>query len=123
MTGSPVGSGRWRLRRGRPLRRGAHSIPVMGLNAFGVEPMTGIEPAYLAWEASALPLSYIGATPRGVADSITGGRYGRSRVMNTLHGSSTYPANGAHSTKPCRAYSLRAASNGGLLPVSRLMRR
>lgn len=25
-----------------------------------VEPMTGIEPAYLAWEASALPLSYIG---------------------------------------------------------------
>src|SRR5690554_1255023 len=25
-----------------------------------LEPMTGIEPAYLAWEASALPLSYIG---------------------------------------------------------------
>lgn len=25
-----------------------------------LEPMTGIEPACLAWEASALPLSYIG---------------------------------------------------------------
>lgn len=28
------------------------------------EPMTGIEPACLAWEASALPLSYIGNVPR-----------------------------------------------------------
>jgi hypothetical protein len=27
----------------------------------GVEPMTGIEPAYSAWEADVLPLNYIGA--------------------------------------------------------------
>jgi hypothetical protein len=26
----------------------------------GVEPMTGIEPAYSAWEADVLPLNYIG---------------------------------------------------------------
>ena len=32
-------------------------------DGFAVEPMTGIEPAYLAWEASALPLSYIGERP------------------------------------------------------------
>jgi hypothetical protein len=33
-------------------------------NAFplvNVEPMTGIEPAYSAWEADVLPLNYIGA--------------------------------------------------------------
>jgi hypothetical protein len=30
------------------------------------EPMTGIEPAYSAWEADVLPLNYIGATaPKG----------------------------------------------------------
>lgn len=39
---------------------GPDSIPVIESDACGVEPMTGIEPAYLAWEASALPLSYIG---------------------------------------------------------------
>ena len=27
---------------------------------FNVEPMTGIEPAYSAWEADVLPLNYIG---------------------------------------------------------------
>jgi hypothetical protein len=27
---------------------------------FYVEPMTGIEPAYSAWEADVLPLNYIG---------------------------------------------------------------
>jgi hypothetical protein len=27
-----------------------------------VEPMTGIEPAYSAWEADVLPLNYIGLT-------------------------------------------------------------
>ena len=26
----------------------------------GLEPMTGIEPAYSAWEADVLPLNYIG---------------------------------------------------------------
>jgi hypothetical protein len=26
----------------------------------GTEPMTGIEPAYSAWEADVLPLNYIG---------------------------------------------------------------
>jgi hypothetical protein len=31
-----------------------------------VEPMTGIEPAYSAWEADVLPLNYIGAVaPEG----------------------------------------------------------
>jgi hypothetical protein len=29
-----------------------------------VEPMTGIEPAYSAWEADVLPLNYIGLTRR-----------------------------------------------------------
>jgi hypothetical protein len=29
-----------------------------------VEPMTGIEPAYSAWEADVLPLNYIGLTSR-----------------------------------------------------------
>jgi hypothetical protein len=28
------------------------------------EPMTGIEPAYSAWEADVLPLNYIGLTSR-----------------------------------------------------------
>ena len=28
-----------------------------------VEPMTGIEPAYSAWEADVLPLNYIGMVP------------------------------------------------------------
>jgi hypothetical protein len=31
------------------------------LALFKVEPMTGIEPAYSAWEADVLPLNYIGA--------------------------------------------------------------
>jgi hypothetical protein len=30
------------------------------LSQFNVEPMTGIEPAYSAWEADVLPLNYIG---------------------------------------------------------------
>jgi hypothetical protein len=32
------------------------------LSQFIVEPMTGIEPAYSAWEADVLPLNYIGLT-------------------------------------------------------------
>jgi hypothetical protein len=31
-----------------------------GVRADFVEPMTGIEPAYSAWEADVLPLNYIG---------------------------------------------------------------
>ena len=31
----------------------------------GMERATGIEPAYQAWEASALPLSYARVSPRG----------------------------------------------------------
>jgi hypothetical protein len=31
-----------------------------GFNCGYVEPMTGIEPAYSAWEADVLPLNYIG---------------------------------------------------------------
>ena len=33
----------------------------MPLTCGDVEPMTGIEPAYSAWEADVLPLNYIGA--------------------------------------------------------------
>jgi hypothetical protein len=33
---------------------------VAGLGSSDVEPMTGIEPAYSAWEADVLPLNYIG---------------------------------------------------------------
>ena len=32
-----------------------------GAFAEDMEPMTGIEPAYSAWEADVLPLNYIGA--------------------------------------------------------------
>ena len=35
-----------------------------------MEPMTGIEPAYLAWEASVLPLNYIGARGLLAIDSL-----------------------------------------------------
>jgi hypothetical protein len=31
---------------------------------WSVEPMTGIEPAYSAWEADVLPLNYIGGVAR-----------------------------------------------------------
>jgi hypothetical protein len=37
------------------------------LPLFIVEPMTGIEPAYSAWEADVLPLNYIGMVDRRVA--------------------------------------------------------
>jgi hypothetical protein len=33
--------------------------------AFGVERMTGIEPAYSAWEADVLPLNYIRSDLQG----------------------------------------------------------
>jgi hypothetical protein len=33
---------------------------VIALNCAYMEPMTGIEPAYSAWEADVLPLNYIG---------------------------------------------------------------
>ena len=54
-----------RARPGRPTGREA---------LLEVEPMTGIEPAYSAWEADVLPLNYIGvwldrlAGPRQTAD-------------------------------------------------------
>jgi hypothetical protein len=35
------------------------------LNCGYVEPMTGIEPAYSAWEADVLPLNYIGLGDHG----------------------------------------------------------
>jgi hypothetical protein len=36
---------------------------LLGASALlNVEPMTGIEPAYSAWEADVLPLNYIGLT-------------------------------------------------------------
>jgi hypothetical protein len=34
------------------------------LCCFKLEPMTGIEPAYSAWEADVLPLNYIGEGAR-----------------------------------------------------------
>jgi hypothetical protein len=36
----------------------------MPLNRGFVEPMTGIEPAFSAWEADVLPLNYIGLFDR-----------------------------------------------------------
>jgi hypothetical protein len=43
----------------------AHTANRNRANAqFNVEPMTGIEPAYSAWEADVLPLNYIGLTRR-----------------------------------------------------------
>src|SRR5699024_1280748 len=51
MTGSLAG--------GFAANRGPDSIPVT-VSSFHSEPMTGIEPALPAWEAGALPLSYIG---------------------------------------------------------------
>jgi hypothetical protein len=41
--------------------------PLIGWKAeVGMEPMTGIEPAYSAWEADVLPLNYIGiVVPKG----------------------------------------------------------
>jgi hypothetical protein len=43
------------------LANGTISILCMPRNcASDVEPMTGIEPAYSAWEADVLPLNYIG---------------------------------------------------------------
>ncbi len=35
-----------------------------------MEPMTGIEPAYSAWEADVLPLNYIGVRTRGPATAM-----------------------------------------------------
>src|SRR5699024_12832216 len=52
MTGSLAG--------GFAANRGPDSIPVTG-SPLRSEPMTGIEPALPAWEAGALPLSYIGS--------------------------------------------------------------
>ncbi|VXC42858.1 hypothetical protein AERO9AM_70289 [Aeromicrobium sp. 9AM] len=46
---------------GQWLEGGPTRFPSSGVGTSCREPMTGIEPAYLAWEASALPLSYIGA--------------------------------------------------------------
>jgi hypothetical protein len=37
-----------------------------------VEPMTGIEPAYSAWEADVLPLNYIGAVALTCGDVVGG---------------------------------------------------
>ena len=60
MTGSHSGAGqRGGFAAGRARGVGAQSIPGT-VSSLRSEPMTGIEPAYLAWEASALPLSYIG---------------------------------------------------------------
>lgn len=45
---------------------------IAGLHAVGLEPMTGIEPAYAAWEAAVLPLNYIGVR-----------RFGRDSDINS----------------------------------------
>ena len=55
----PFGSGYDRgTQRAAELRRYRRDC---ALPAEIVEPMTGIEPAYSAWEADVLPLNYIGA--------------------------------------------------------------
>jgi len=46
-----------KLESGRALARTVRTVSML----LSVEPMTGIEPAYSAWEADVLPLNYIGA--------------------------------------------------------------
>jgi hypothetical protein len=46
--------------RSRIADSGPGNAPIAHLNCGFVEPMTGIEPAYSAWEADVLPLNYIG---------------------------------------------------------------
>jgi hypothetical protein len=41
--------------------RGSSNTFEQCFRSSNVEPMTGIEPAYSAWEADVLPLNYIGA--------------------------------------------------------------
>lgn len=58
-------SNRLRSRDGRGLDKLAISgNPLCAFTSCFVEPMTGIEPAYSAWEADVLPLNYIGAVAR-----------------------------------------------------------
>ena len=66
---------------------------VQGVPLLNVEPMTGIEPAYSAWEADVLPLNYIGTVlqriPRPAGPSIRPSpgaicRRGRNRRANPV---------------------------------------
>jgi hypothetical protein len=47
------------------MTQGAGHVDVTALNCGEMEPMTGIEPAYSAWEADVLPLNYIGIGDHG----------------------------------------------------------
>ncbi len=58
--------------------RGGLSNAAAGESHGLVEPMTGIEPAYSAWEADVLPLNYIGGVARET--SIPGPGDGAGRV-------------------------------------------
>ena len=49
-----------------------------------VEPMTGIEPAYSAWEADVLPLNYIGAVVLTCGNAVQ-----RARLGPQCHGGVT----------------------------------
>lgn len=56
-----------------------------------MEPMTGIEPAYSAWEADVLPLNYIGmvltkdSNPAGDVGKAGGHRLGESKKLTPVH--------------------------------------
>jgi hypothetical protein len=61
------GCGQARASRERCILMRAHDandVDSPGSKHLIVEPMTGIEPAYSAWEADVLPLNYIGLAGR-----------------------------------------------------------
>ncbi len=83
-----------------------------GLNAlFNLEPVTGIEPAFSAWEADVLPLNYIGvvltkdSNPAPVVGQAGGYRLGESKKLTPAcrTGDGRFPAkraDAAESTLP-----------------------
>ena len=62
VAGSALGVVVFDANRTHPLRAWFECIRTVSMLVV-VEPMTGIEPAYSAWEADVLPLNYIGMVP------------------------------------------------------------
>jgi hypothetical protein len=58
----------------------------MALNRIFVEPMTGIEPAYSAWEADVLPLNYIGAPGKSGPERLASGAGSARRALRRAVG-------------------------------------
>lgn len=63
-----------------------------------VEPMTGIEPAYSAWEADVLPLNYIGRVSKGKANTRKTSPGVHSHQARSLRQSADTAGNGAIGT-------------------------